>query len=370
MTPADRDLLAADLCVTAGLSPAAARLLLRLAEDGPVEAASLTGADDRRGLAALRACDAAEVDGARVRHRPASWRVRRLAVRSTRLCVQTCGEGEALVLAPPFGTYRCLWGTPWARGARQLGPFSRRYRTISVDYRGTGCSDIGAAPYSLEGCAADLHAVLDRLRVERAHLLGVSIGGGVVLRMALMRPERIASLVLCGTNASAIDAATRAKAETFLSLARDRPLEWALRAYLRTPLAAATPRTVDALVALGRRSVRTLANFLNLYRANIFRSDVRDRLGEIRVPTLVLVGERDVAYFQEEARMLASGIAGAALVSVPAAGHVVCEHNPRAFNRVVLDFLARHPIGGLSVANGEAAHGEAAPPARVAGAEA
>jgi pimeloyl-ACP methyl ester carboxylesterase len=164
--------------------------------------------------------------------------------------------------------------------------------------------------------------------------------------MALLRPERVASLVLCGTNASEIDPDTRAKGERFLAEARARSLDWALRAYLRTPLAAVGPEAIDALVALGARSVRTLANFLNLYRANVFRSDVRARLGEIRAPTLVLVGARDLAYFQDEARMLAGGIAGARLVVVPGAGHMVWEQNPRRFNRAVLDFLALHPIAG------------------------
>ncbi len=341
MTPIERDLLAADVSATAGFSRRAARLLLRLADEGPLTIAAAVAPGDVETLAALVTRGAAVVADGVVRHRPSSWRLRRVSVGDARLCVQTCGDGEALVLAPAFGTYRCLWGTPWAQAASQLVPFSRSFRTISVDYRGTGCSDITTGTYSLEEFAGDLDAVLDALGIARAHLLGVSLGGGVVLRMALARPERVASLVLCATNASAIDAATCAKAEAFLTLASGRSLDWAMRTYLRTPLAAATPETIEAMLALGRRSVRTLDNFMNLYRANVFRTSVRERLGEIRVPTLVLVGERDLPYFQDEAAVLARGIAGAEVLTVPAAGHLVCVDNPDFFNKVVLEFLRR-----------------------------
>jgi pimeloyl-ACP methyl ester carboxylesterase len=341
MTPTERDLLASDLSATAGFSQRAAQLLLLLAEKGPVAASAVVEPGDVAALAALVACGAAVVANGVIQHRPASWRLRRLSIRGTRLCVQTCGDGEALVLAPAFGTYRCLWGTPWTQAPNQLGPFSRSWRTVCVDYRGTGCSDITSEAYALEEWAADLDAVLDALGIARAHVLGVSLGGGVALRLALACPSRVASLVLCATNASAIDPVTRTKAEAFLALASSRSLEWAMRTYLRTPLAAATPDTVEAMLALGRRSVRTLDNFMNLYCANVFRTSVRERLGEIRVPTLVVVGEGDVPYFQEEAELLARHIADAELVRVPAAGHLVCVDDPTLFNQVVLRFLER-----------------------------
>jgi 3-oxoadipate enol-lactonase len=345
MTAADEHVLAAEVRASTRLPEAAARLLLRLAAHGPLPASAFGAADARAALAALERCGAAAVDEGLVRHRPASWRLARLAVRGTRLGVQTCGAGEALVLAPAFGTCHALWGTPWVSPPSQLAAFSRRYRTICVDYRGTGCSDIDDAPYSLEDCAADLDAVLERLRVRRAHFLGVSLGGGVVLRAALLRPARVASLVLCATNASALDAAVHAKAERLLAEAPRRSLDWALRAYLQTPLTAgASAEELAAMLALGARSVRTLENFLNLYRANVFRSDVRARLGELRMPALVLVGAHDERYFQDDAGVLAAGIAGAVRINVPRAGHMVWAHDRPAFDHAVLDFLARHPL--------------------------
>lgn len=361
----ERGLLATDLAATTGLSPAAAELLLELATNGPTTRATLAARGRHTALASLLACGAAELAGDLVRHRPPSWRLRRVAVRGARLCVQVCGEGEALVLAPAFGAYHTLWGTPWVPERGQVGAFSRSFRTVAIDYRGTGCSDITPAPYSLDGFAADLHAVLDRLHVQRAHLVGVSLGGGVALRMALARPERVASLVLCSTNAGPIDTVTRGKAEAFLALASEHGLEWALKVYLRNPLAGATAETVDGLLAVGRRSVRTLDNFLNLYRANVFRSDLRDRLGEVRARALVVVGERDLPFFQEEAGVLARGIAGARLARVPEAGHVVWSDRCGEFNRLVLDFLGelrpRAAADRRAGARGPARRGAAAP---------
>jgi len=219
---------------------------------------------------------------------------------------------------------------------------------ILPDLRGFGESGAPDGAYTISGMADDLRGLLDHLKVERAVVLGLSMGGYIALSFALRNPERLRGLVLAGTRAG-VDTPETAKARSDNA---DRALREGVQPVVEPMLtklispAAATqrPELVDELRRL------LLANRPNgiagALRGMAARTDSTSRLGEIRVPTLILAGTDDVIIPPAESRAIAKGIAHATLVEIPHAGHLLNLEQPKPFNDAVRAFLKRLPATG------------------------
>ena len=209
-----------------------------------------------------------------------------------RLAYERAGAGPPLVLLPGLGLDEELW----ADVAALLAP---RFDTIRLQPRGHGLSSRPDAPYVH---ADDVARALDGLGIESAHLAGHSQGGAIALDLALAHPLRVRSLALV---ASGLDGHVWSPAwrDLFRS---GRPLF-----DTRPELAA----RVDAMMARGSRpSGRN--------RARPLAPRAAERLGDVRVPTVVIVGETDLVDFQQIASRLAAEIAGARLVTLAGVGHL------------------------------------------------
>lgn len=226
-----------------------------------------------------------------------------------------------------------LDGSMWAA---QVTAWSPRYRCLTVDRRGHGRS----APIGeIADEVADLLSVLDDAGVERAHLVGLSLGGHDALRFAGCHPERVASLTLAG-------AWLPVPAMTWTPparLARTEGPEAGRRAFLADPLLApalAIPEVREALTAMVER------NDLGIWTRRTRPPEpappaAADLAPQVRVPTLVLVGERDLPPFHAVAAWLQATIPGAAgrpVAVVPRAGHMAAMEQPEAFSALVEGF--------------------------------
>jgi 3-oxoadipate enol-lactonase len=247
---------------------------------------------------------------------------------------ETWGRGEPLLLVSGLATDLRIW-------ACQRLVFGRRFRCIALDNRGSGRSGKPPGPYTLEQMADDAVAVLDAEGVERAHVLGHSMGSYVVQVMAVQHPDRLRSLTLAGTACRhqpwRLDLLTQWK-ET----ARTRGVHvWARRAFPWL---------------LGRRTARMFGLWINLLwpiilqqPAHAFDGQIealigapdceRSGLEALSVPTLVVAGEQDPLTTPVDAAEVASLIPGARLVTVRGAGHGLMLEAAPDFNAVVLDFL-------------------------------
>ncbi len=222
----------------------------------------------------------------------------------------------------------------------QVPVFSVHYRVLTVDLPGHGRSP-AAGRLSVESMAADVAALLRRLDEPAAHVLGLSLGGCVALALGALHAERVRSLVLVN------------------AFARLRPAgpRGLLRLLVRLGLLAAAPMPVLAAhVARGlfpdpdqrwlyeraRASVSAMPRrrYLAAVRA-VAAFDGRRLLPSVRCPTLVVAGERDRTVSRAAAEHLVRGIAGARLAVIAGSGHATPADRPEAFNRTVLDFLAR-----------------------------
>ena len=118
-----------------------------------------------------------------------------IALQDRRIHHEEYGNGDPLILIPGLGQDSATWGF-------QVPVFSKSFRVIAPDNRDSGKSFRSSGPYSTADMADDMIGLMDRLRINRCHLLGISMGGMIVQHMALKMPDRITSMVLASTTSS------------------------------------------------------------------------------------------------------------------------------------------------------------------------
>ncbi|MBS1870251.1 MAG: alpha/beta fold hydrolase [Actinobacteria bacterium] len=218
-------------------------------------------------------------------------------------------------------------------------------RVIVVDPRGSGASDGPDAPYTGELVARDACAVLDAAGVERADVLGLSMGGCIAQELAIRHSERVRSLVLLSTLARAdawftrLLGVRRAVADG-LGLEVQRDLGLCL---LFSPAAFREhAELVERLEATMRASTPNAAAYLRQLDFCLAH-DAAERLGAVRAPALVITGERDLLTTPYLARELAEALPGARYVEVAGASHGLWLEQPQRVAELVGELLAQRP---------------------------
>jgi 3-oxoadipate enol-lactonase len=243
------------------------------------------------------------------------------------------GAGEAVVLAHAIGCDHRMWESL----ATALAP---RYRVLAVDLRGHGRSPVTARPYSLEGLAGDVAALLDRLGVGQAHWVGLSMGGMVGQAFALAHGERLGRLVVANSTSAygpegrgMWEARARAVEAGGMAAIKDM----AMSRYFSDEFRARHPEVVETT---GERFLATPAAGYIACCDAIADLDYTAALPRIRARTLVIAGERDAGTPPAMSEAMARGIAGARLAVIPGAAHLSAVEKPTEFNALVRDFLA------------------------------
>ncbi len=281
----------------------------------------------------------------------------RVSAGDLELFYESLGEGTPMVLQGHDHT-------PWLFG--QAPVFSQRYRVLVYDRRGTGRSSSPDGDWTAADLANDLVAFLDALAIERAIIGGSSLGGVITAQLAVDHPERALALII-GHTVPYLDDVGRAWLEQQVADARaDRPV---IARQPASPAAAGGPRgaqppggwpTTDPAFAaspLGRMIATTGTGLgrtpLDVARAIAVLRDWDQRprkadLAKIRVPTLVIVGERESRATIEGSREWASWIPGSEFLVLPGAHHAAPREAAPAWNAAVQGFLDRHGLGGQS----------------------
>ena len=218
---------------------------------------------------------------------------------------------------------------------------SKTYRTICLDNRGVGRSDVPPGPYPIALMAADALAVLDAAGVERAHVYGISMGGMIAQELTLQHPERVRSLILGCTAAGGPTAVQAGPEVGKLLMARGvMTPEEAAEAAVPYIYDAGTPRAkIDEDLDVRRPwFARPEAYMAQLQ--GILAWEAYSRLPQISVPTLVIHGENDRLVPVGNGKLIASRIPGAKLVLLANASHIYPTDQTEISNRAVVDFLA------------------------------
>jgi 3-oxoadipate enol-lactonase len=249
------------------------------------------------------------------------------------------GSGDPLLLIMGFGGDHLAWGF-------QTPVFAQKYRVIAFDNRGVGQSDAPDVPYTTRMMADDAVGLLDHLKIERAHVLGVSMGGMIAQEVALNHPQRVRSLQLHCTMARP-DRYMHTLIEGWRTVRRKSTVEEWLRVlamWLFSPKTfSERPEFVETIIQTGIANPYpfTLTGFLR--QGDAVRShDTLARLAKLVPPALVSVADDDILVPPRFSRALAAAIPGATLKTIDGAGHCYFWERPDVFNAMCLEFLERH----------------------------
>ncbi len=248
-------------------------------------------------------------------------------------------EGPAnapvVMLSSSLATNLSMWDP-------QVPTFTSRYRVLRYDMRGHGETDAPEGAYTLHLLADDVRALLRALGIARTHFVGLSIGGMIGQTLGLESPQILQSLVVCDTT-SRMPPESRGMWEERIQVARTQGMEphveTTINRWFTDPFRKAHPEAVDPIRAMIRQTKPT--GYIGCCHA-IMSLNFTDRLHEIAVPTLVVVGEDDPSAPVAAARTIHERIKGSELAILKSASHISNVEQPDAFNRSVLSFLANH----------------------------
>lgn len=254
-------------------------------------------------------------------------------VADTEIAFDDIGSGLPVVFLHAFPLNRTMWEP-------QIGALVGEARCIPIDFRGFGDS-AASPPYSMDRFADDVAAVMDTLQIERAVIVGLSMGGYVAFAFWRRHRERVRGLVLADTRATADSPATLEKRRETIRIAETQGTTAIANLQIAGLVGKTTrekrPDVYDALhrtIAQGRAD-----GIVGATQAMMQRPDSTPTLATIDVPTLVIVGEEDALTPRKDAEAIRAGIAGSRLEVLKRAGHLSNVERPAAFNTVVGEFL-------------------------------
>jgi pimeloyl-ACP methyl ester carboxylesterase len=261
----------------------------------------------------------------------------RIQVNGADLYYEDTGAGpEAVVFA-----HGLLWSGRMFDA--QVAALKQRYRCITFDFRGQGRSEVTPSGYDMDTLAEDSEALIEALGVAPCHFVGLSMGGFIGMRLAARRPELIRSLALLETTADAEPEANVPRYKRLAFLARWLSMRLVggqvmaimfSQKFLNDPGRAAQREAYRRLLLAN--------NKVGKYRATlgvVNRRAVAEEIGRIRAPTLVVVGDQDVATVPAKSEGIRERIPNARLVVIPGAGHSSTMEEPEAVNAALAQFL-------------------------------
>lgn len=238
--------------------------------------------------------------------------------------VESHGQGPAILLTHGFGATSRMWD-------EQVEEFTDRFRMILWDLPGHGESRFPEGKVSPKTLTGEMEAILDRMRVERAILMGLGLGGLLSLKFWRRHPDRVRALILIGTLPGLRSPALRAMANA--------QAEAAATALERDGLASMEGGAeVDPHLHMSAQDLAAAARALLIQK----NEGALPWLAEIGVPVLILAGGEDRPHLTA-ADTMARTIPNARKVVVPRANHAANIHKPDAVNAAIRDFLNRLP---------------------------
>jgi pimeloyl-ACP methyl ester carboxylesterase len=263
-----------------------------------------------------------------------------LPVEGARLFYEVAGQGHPLVMVHAGVADHTMWDG-------QFAEFARKYRVIRYDTRAFGQSITADVEFSNR---RDLYDLLKHLGVDKTYVMGLSRGGQIALDFTLEHPELVdALMVVAGGIGGYQPGATEAEMAIFGQMEAiwqeaEQSGDFSKLAELEADVWADGPgqpkkRSGKVYEDISRMVKQNHEANKNEGKPQVLDPPAVGRLDEVRVPTLVMVGDLDFSGTQESMKKLAAEVKGAKFVEVPGVAHMVNMERPEEFNRVVLDFL-------------------------------
>ena len=249
------------------------------------------------------------------------------------------GNGPPLLMIMGWIGHAGLWGEPFLERLRT------QFQTIRLSNRGTGLSDKPGGDVTIRQMADDAAGLLRELGIQRAHVLGISMGGMIAQELALNQPQMVQGLVLgctnCGPAHSVAERAeVRARLERTGALTPQESLrELLLTAVTRDFLAAPKPEFWSGIAA-GWFAAPTPWETIGRHLMAIESFDAYERLPQIRAPTLIIHGDQDLLIPVENAEVLKERISGSQVRLMPGVGHMFFWEKPEESAGAIVEFLS------------------------------
>jgi 3-oxoadipate enol-lactonase len=243
--------------------------------------------------------------------------------------------GPVVILSHSLGSNVAMWEP-------QLPALEPHFQLLRYDVRGHGASDAPEGPYTLEMLAQDVVGLLDLLKMEKVHFVGLSMGGMIGQHLALSHPQRLRSLVLCDTAALVPQDAQPLWRER-IATARERGMEALVDSTLERWFTPSFLKGSSPMLATIRKAflATPVEGYIGASEA-IRRLNTLERLSEIKVPTLIMVGEDDPGTPVAASEAMHSRIQSSKLVVLPDCRHLSNVEQAALFNQHLLSFLMAH----------------------------
>jgi len=247
------------------------------------------------------------------------------------------GAGPAVILLHGFPFNRTMW-------REQIECLSaRNFRVVAPDLRGLGEHKSASEVNTMEDMARDVAALMDRLKIDRATICGLSMGCYVAFEFIHLFPARVRALMLCGPRAQGPDDAERQSREEQAQRVVTEGMQFAVASISTMLLTQKTvtekpevvARVTDMVLHTDPRGAAAAQ------RGMAARRDYSDELASIAVPTLIIAGREDGVRKPEDAESIHRGIRSSQLVTIDDAGHLMNMEQPERFNRALIDFFER-----------------------------
>ncbi len=259
-----------------------------------------------------------------------------IEVNGVKLYYEEKGTGKETI----FFSHGLLWSHRMFK--EQIDFLSKNYRVIAYDHRGQGQSEV-KAPFDMDTVAEDAAALTEKLAVGPVHFAGLSMGGFVGIRLAARHPDLIKSLILLETSANAEPVENLPQYKTMNGIVKwlgiIPPISSKVmhimfaESWLSNPANKSLIKHWKSELSSNKRSISGPVEGV------IYRKGVEDELSKISCPTMIIVGDEDVATKPEKAKYIQMGIAKAKLHIIPGAGHSSCIEKPDQVNRLISDWL-------------------------------
>jgi pimeloyl-ACP methyl ester carboxylesterase len=261
----------------------------------------------------------------------------KLTVNDIQTYYEVHGEGFPLVMIHGLGANLDWWDP------RMVQELSKRFMTVMFDNRGAGRTDVSDRSYTIKLFADDTAALMDGLGISRAHVLGISMGGMIAQELVLNHPQKVEKLVLCSTMCGgenqvqpSAEVVGMLMADTS-ALSQEEVAKMVIPVILTEDFVKKNPGLVEIIVQQILKAPISDEPYRRQLSA-IMEFDTHDRLPQMKTPTLILAGRKDILMPPGNAPILAKAIPGSKLVYLEKSAHGLVEDMDEVID-VVTDFL-------------------------------
>ncbi len=256
-------------------------------------------------------------------------RVRKVLVKDIKIAYRQYGHGKPLILIGGYGSSMTVWGRSF------LSCLSSHYRVIIFDNRGIGSSTLGTQPYTIEQCAEDTKGLIDALKLKEVYVFGYSMGASIAQELVLRHPSVVKKLILGGANSLGKTQMKPIVQRSLADLSGSDNALWRRKVKIMFPInwLKERPYILRLSVKFNREVMKLQINALEKWQG------VEERLKNIKVSTLLIVGQEDIVTPPSNALFILQQIKGAWLVQFANCGHGLIKQEPSDVARIIKIFL-------------------------------